>query len=52
MIDSRKKELQKVLFNALTLKYPDQSPNDLMSVATMLSWMLYGASIDWEKIVV
>ena len=44
-----KKELQKVLYNALSLKYPEQSPNHLTSIATMLSWMLYGASIDWEQ---
>lgn len=44
-----KKELQHVLYNALSIKYPDQSSEKLTSIATMLSWMLYGASIDWEQ---
>lgn len=46
-----KDELQLVIFNALQLKYPDEENQKLTTIATMLSWMLYGASIDWEKTV-
>lgn len=43
-----KDELQRVIFNALRVKYPNKEGQKLTTVATMLSWMLYGASIDWE----
>lgn len=44
-----KKELEQVLFQSLLTKYPDESHQKLTMLATMLSWMLYGASVDWEQ---
>lgn len=44
-----KKELEKIIFQSLLNKYPDQSDEKLRMIATMLSWMIYGASIDWKQ---
>lgn len=43
-----KEELTRIISNALEIKYPNKDPQKLTSIATMLSWMLYGASLDWE----
>ncbi|MGM7680778.1 TetR/AcrR family transcriptional regulator [Cytobacillus sp. Hm23] len=44
-----KKELEQIIFQSLLNKYPDQSDEKLRMIATMLSWMIYGASIDWKQ---
>lgn len=44
-----KKELEQVIFQSLLIKSPDESEEKLTTVATLLSWMIYGASLDWEQ---
>ncbi|MEI5906820.1 TetR/AcrR family transcriptional regulator [Bacillus spongiae] len=44
-----KKELEQIILQSLLNKYPDQSDEKLRMIATMLSWMIYGASIDWKQ---
>ncbi|MFJ8243873.1 TetR/AcrR family transcriptional regulator [Peribacillus asahii] len=44
-----KKELEQIIFQSLLNKYSDQSDEKLRMIATMLSWMIYGASIDWKQ---
>lgn len=43
-----KKELEQIIFQALLKKYQDENNEKLRMTATMLSWMIYGASIDWK----
>lgn len=44
-----KKELEQIIFQALLKKDQDESYEKLRMIATMLSWMIYGASIDWKQ---
>jgi len=44
-----KKELEQIIFQSLLKKYPKESNDRLRMLATMLSWMIYGASIDWKE---
>ena len=44
-----KKELEQIIFQSLLKKYQDESNEKLRMIATMLSWMIYGASIDWKQ---
>ncbi|MDN3015858.1 hypothetical protein PH210_06505 [Paenibacillus sp. BSR1-1] len=44
-----KKELEEIIFQSLLKKYQDQSDEKLRTIATMLSWIIYGASIDWKR---
>ncbi|MDQ0157504.1 TetR/AcrR family transcriptional regulator [Robertmurraya andreesenii] len=44
-----KKELEQIIFQSLLKKYPKESNERLRMLATMLSWMIYGASIDWKE---
>lgn len=44
-----KKELEQIIFQALIKKYQVESNEKLRIIATMLSWMIYGASIDWKQ---
>jgi hypothetical protein len=44
-----KRELEHIIFQSLLKKYQDGSNEKLRMVATMLSWMLFGASIDWKQ---
>ncbi|MEB6551519.1 hypothetical protein MXL46_21285 [Heyndrickxia sporothermodurans] len=43
-----KKELEQIIFHLLLKKYKDQGDEKLRMNSTMLSWMIYGASIDWK----
>jgi hypothetical protein len=44
-----KKEIEQIIFQSLLTKYQDESNEKLKMIATMLSWMIYGASIDWKQ---
>lgn len=44
-----KKELEQILLQSLEKKYPDGNDDKLRMLATMLSWMVCGASVDWEE---
>lgn len=44
-----KKELEQIIFQSLLKKYQDESIEKLRMNSTMLSWMIYGASIDWKE---
>ncbi|GAF65583.1 putative transcriptional regulator [Bacillus sp. TS-2] len=44
-----KKELEQIIFQALLKKYPNEDHKRLRIIATMLSWMIYGASMDWKQ---
>jgi AcrR family transcriptional regulator len=44
-----KKELEQIILQSLLKKYQDESNEKLRMIATMLSWMIYGASIDWKQ---
>ncbi|MCM2535079.1 TetR/AcrR family transcriptional regulator [Neobacillus pocheonensis] len=43
-----KKELEHIFFQSLLKKYQDESNENLRIVATMLSWMIYAAVVDWK----
>lgn len=44
-----KKELEQIILQSLKKKYHDGKDDKLRMLATMLSWMVYGASVDWEE---
>ncbi|WP_064504134.1 TetR/AcrR family transcriptional regulator [Alkalihalobacillus trypoxylicola] len=44
-----KKELEQIIIQSLSKKYPGESKEKLRMIANMLSWMIYGASIDWKQ---
>ena len=44
-----KKELEQIILHSLAKKIQDGSDDKLRMLATMLSWMIYGASVDWEE---
>lgn len=44
-----KKELEQIIFQSLSKKYKDESNEKQRMNSTMLSWMIYGASIDWKE---
>lgn len=44
-----KKELEQIIFQALLTKYENESNEKLRIISTMLSWMIYAASIDWKE---
>ncbi|MCM3782029.1 TetR/AcrR family transcriptional regulator [Neobacillus mesonae] len=43
-----KKELEQIILQALLKKFQDESNEKLRILATLLSWMIYGASMDWK----
>lgn len=43
-----KKELEQIIFQSLLKKYQDESNEKLKMIATILGWMIYGASIEWK----
>jgi AcrR family transcriptional regulator len=43
-----KKELEHIFFQSLLKKYQDESNENLRIIATMLSWMIYAAVVDWK----
>lgn len=42
-----KKELEQIIFKALLKKYQDDNREKQRMIATMLSWMIYAALMDW-----
>lgn len=44
-----KKELEQIIFQALLKKYKEETNGKLRMFSTMLSWMIYAASIDWKE---
>ncbi|MCR1835527.1 hypothetical protein NSA56_14255 [Oceanobacillus caeni] len=44
-----KKELEQIILHSLAKKYQNQSDDKLRVLATILSWMIYGASLDWKE---
>lgn len=44
-----KKELETIISQSLLKKYPNISKEKLRMLSTMLSWMIYAASIDWKQ---
>lgn len=43
-----KKELEQIFIQSLLKKYQDESNENLRIIATMLSWMIYAAVVDWK----
>ena len=43
-----KKELENIFFQLLVKKYPHENDEKLRIDSTILSWMIYGATIDWQ----
>ena len=44
-----KKELDQIIFQALLKKYKEEPNEKIRMISTMLSWMIYGSSIDWKE---
>lgn len=44
-----KKELEHIIYQLLLKKYQGEGKEKLRIVATLLSWMIYAASVDWKK---
>jgi AcrR family transcriptional regulator len=43
-----KKELEDIFFKSLLKKYQDEGNEKLRITATLLSWMIYAAAVDWR----
>lgn len=43
-----KKELEGIFFQSLQKKYKDEDNEELRITATLLSWMIYSAAVDWR----
>lgn len=43
-----RKEVEQVLFESLKLKYADRSKQEIQNMASIFSWMLYGAAYEWK----
>lgn len=44
-----KKELEHIVYQLLLKKYQGEGNEKLRIVATMLSWMIYAAAVDWKQ---
>ncbi|WP_156390168.1 MULTISPECIES: hypothetical protein [unclassified Paenibacillus] len=44
-----KKELEHIIYQLLLKKYQGEGNEKLRIVATMLSWMIYAAAVDWKQ---
>jgi AcrR family transcriptional regulator len=44
-----KKELEDIFFQTLFKKYQDEAIEKLRITATLLSWMIYAATVDWRN---
>jgi len=44
-----KKELEKIIFQSLIKKYESEINEKLRLLATMFSWMIYAAIVDWKE---